>query len=332
MKELYLITGATGHLGSALVHALYNMNKRIRILALPHETDVPDYVEVVRGNVLDRISLEAFFKHEKNESLIVIHCAGIVSIMEDQIPLMQRVNVHGTQYMLEMSLRHQVKQFIYVSSVHAIEEKPKGELIKEVTHFNPDKVVGAYAKTKAQATNLALEKVKEGLDVRVVHPSGIVGPYDKGNGHLTQFILTYMKGKLPFAIEGGYDFVDVRDVAKGIIQVIEKGEKGACYILSNRYYTIKELYQMLQEITHKKEVKHCIPIKFVKQIAPLFETYYKLSKQKPLFTSYSLYTLSSNGYFSHEKATQQLNYQTRSMKETLQDTLWWLEENDMIKG
>ena len=70
---------------------------------------------------------------------------------------------------------------------------------------------------------------------------------------------------------------------------------------------------------------------FAKMSAPLAEIYYKIKKQPPLYTSYSLYTLTSNALFSHEKATKELNYQPRPLQETLQDTIDWLVEVKKIK-
>ena len=97
-------------------------------------------------------------------------------------------------------------------------------------------MIGPYAKTKAEATQAVLEAVKQGLNAVVVHPSGIIGPYDNGNNHIVKLAKDYISGKLLAGVIGGYDFVDVRDVAKGCIAAVDKGEVGECYILSNRFY------------------------------------------------------------------------------------------------
>ena len=219
-----------------------------------------------------------------------------------------------------------MSKLVYVSSVHAIPEKPQGMVMTEITGFDPDKVIGYYAKTKAEATSYILEAAKQGLDACVVHPSGIVGPYDYGRSHLTTLVVDYYKGRLTAGIDGGYDFVDVRDVAKGIIAACEKGRQGECYILSNKYFTVSEILTMLHEITGRKKIKSIMPFWFIKATAPLAELYYKIRQQPPLFTPYSIYTLNSNGLFSHRKATSELGYTTRDMKETLSDTVNWLKE------
>ena len=93
----------------------------------------------------------------------------------------------------------------------------------------------------------------QGLDAVIVHPSGILGPGDFGQGHLTQMIADYLNGRLVACVKGGYDFVDVRDVADGVIAAAEKGRAGECYILSNRHYEVRELLDMASAPDREKE-------------------------------------------------------------------------------
>ena len=91
--------------------------------------------------------------------------------------------------------------------------------------------------------------------------------------------------------------MDVRDVAEGIVSCCEKGLPGECYILSNRYCEVSELLHLIQEVTGGKEIKTILPAWFAKSTAPLAELYYKILRQPPLFTAYSIYTLGSNALF-----------------------------------
>lgn len=331
MNKLYLITGAAGHLGSTIVRRLLELNKDVRALVLPNEKHLPKgSIEICYGDVRNKDSLTAFFENPQKSELIVIHCAGIVSIATKFQQQVYDVNVSGTKNIVDLSKQHQVKKFVYVSSVHAIPEKEKGETISEVSEFNPADVVGLYAKTKSEATSYVLKAANDGLHVSVVHPSGIAGPFDYGRGHITALVIDYYKGRLTSAVNGGYDFVDVRDVADGVIACAEKGERGECYILSNKYFSIKEILYMLHEITGKKEIKRLLPLWFLKAIASPAEMYYKLLKRPPLFTPYSIYTLNTNANFSHEKATVELGYTTRDMRQTLIDTVDWLKANERL--
>lgn len=331
MDELFLVTGAAGHLGGTIVKKLLETGKKVRILVLPDEKHIPEGVsEVFFGDVRDAKSIEPAFVHGENERLIVIHCAGIVSIASKYDQNVYDVNVIGTKNVVNFCETHKAFKLVYVSSVHAIPEKAIGKTIREVSYFNPDEVVGLYAKTKSEATAYVLEAAKRGLNASVVHPSGISGPFDHGRGHLTTLVIDFYKRRLTAAIKGGYDFVDVRDVADGIISAGEKGRKGECYILSNKFFTIREILFLLHKITGIKEIKTFLPLWFAKFTAPLAELYYKMLRQTPLYTAYSIYTLNTNARFSHEKATKELGYRTRDMRETLADTIQWLQDQKRL--
>lgn len=147
---------------------------------------------------------------------------------------------------------------------------------------------------------------------------------------MTQLIIDYVNHHLTAAVNGGYDFVDVRDVVDCIIACLNSSKIGECYICSNSYYTVKDILYLLHEITSQKEIKTVLPMWFAKLTAPLSELYYKILKKPPLYTSYSLYTLQSNANFSHEKATRELNYHPRDMKKTLEDTVDYLKREGRI--
>ncbi len=330
-NEIYLVTGAAGHLGSTIIRELLKQGKNIRAMVIPEEKNIPEgNLEIYVGDVCNKESLRGFFANPENKELVVIHCAGIVSIASQEVPAVFKVNVNGTRNVVDLCEEYHIKKLVYVSTVHAIPEKKKGEIITEIKDFNPDEVVGFYAKTKSEATAYVLAAARRGLNASVVHPSGISGPYDNGNGHLTTLVIDYCKNRLVAGIKGGYDFVDVRDVAVGIIACCNKGKPGEGYILSNKYFTVPEILSMLHEITGKREIKTILPLWLAQLTAPLAELYYKILRQTPLYTAYSIYTLNSNAQFSHEKATIELGYTTRDMRQTLGDTVDWLKKKGRL--
>jgi dihydroflavonol-4-reductase len=333
MNAMYLVTGVAGHLGNAIVRQLLEQGEKVRGLVLPREQTEGkslDGVELFAGDITHRESLRPFFTTSDSAPVVVIHCAGIVSIASKAQKKVHDTNVGGTQNIIALCKEYQVQKLVYVSSVHAIPELPHGETISEVERFHPDLVTGPYAKTKAEATALALEATSDGLDVSVVHPSGIVGPYDYGRGHTTQLILDYCSGRLRVGIKGGYDFVDVRDVASGTIAASRLGRPGGCYILSNRFVPIPEFMDLLHGITRQSKTSCYLPLWVAKLTAPVSELYCALLKQPSLYTAYSLYTLSSNARFTHEKASRELAYKVRSFQETVEDTVAWLKSQGRI--
>jgi dihydroflavonol-4-reductase len=336
MKRKYLVTGAAGHLGNTLVNMLFNEGSDVRALVLKSDeaaVQIPDSVEVFTGDVRDKDSLRAFFERGSDDletEYIVIHTAGIVTIATKFKQIVHDVNVTGTRNIVDLCLEYKADKLIYVSSVHAIPELAEHHVITEISEFDPAKVVGLYARTKAEATAIVLDACKRGLYVSVVHPSGICGPYDYGNGHTTQLLVDFYKGSLTAGIKGGYDFVDVRDVAQGIISCCDKGGNMECYILSNRYFSVEDLFKVFHEVTGRKKITTILPMWFAKGTARLSELYYKILSRTPLYTLYSLYTLSSNSNFSHEKAERELGYTVRPFTETVLDTVDWLKTQNRL--
>ena len=329
MKRLYIITGANGHLASTIIRYLKDTDCEIRGLILPIEHGQDDIVlSFFKGDITDIASLQEIFTNLRGYEVVVIHAAEMISIESKVSPLLYNVNVSGTKNIIELCLQKHVHKMIYVSSVRAIPQKENMAVIKEVDNFSPEKVIGAYARTKAEASQAVLEAKNQGLNAVIVHPSGIVGPYDTGNNDVVQLIKDYISGKLPAGVVGGYDFVDVRDVAKGCIAAAAKGETAACYILSNRYFTVKELLEFMRLASNGPK-KKCVPIWLAKMMRPIYGWIAKTTKKRPLFTSYSLQTIESNSNFSHDKATKELGYQPIDMKITIADTIHWLQEKQL---
>lgn len=164
MYDKYLVTGATGFLGRAVVEELARRDAQVRALVLPDDPYahlLPKKVRSIAGDVCDKDALASFFA-DADSRTCVIHCAGIVSVASRPGPKLYQVNVGGTWRILRQCIAHSVGKMIYVSSVHAIPEKPKGCLITEDCKFSPGLVDGDYAKSKATATDLVLDAAARG--------------------------------------------------------------------------------------------------------------------------------------------------------------------------
>ena len=330
MKRIYIVTGANGFLENNIIRKLeQDDNNEIRAFVLNGESIKSLEklkCKIYYGDVTKKETLLPLFENIDGKEVFVIHSAAVVYIKTKYNPLVYNVNVNGTKNVVDKVIETKAK-LIYISSVHAIPEKENNDLIEEITDFNPDEVHGLYAKTKAGAAKYVMNAVKnKNLNACIIHPSGIIGPYDYGNSHLTELVREVSNGKLFATVKGGYDFVDVRDVADAIITASKKDNKGECYILSNRYITIKELSDLICDVQGIKKIKIVLPICLAKIIAPFFEAHYNLKKQTPLFTKYSLYTLSSNSNFSNKKAKEELEYKNRDMKDTIKETISWLNK------
>jgi dihydroflavonol-4-reductase len=338
MSKLFIVTGANGHLGNTLVKMLINQNFNIRALILKGDSKKHlknSMVQIYEGDVRDKNSLLPLFDLCNTEytykDVVLVHTAGIVSISSKKHQLMYDVNVNGTKNIVDLALENHIGKLIYISSVHALKELPIDETIKETLVFDPDLVYGTYAKTKAIATKYVVEKMNEGLNAIIIHPSGIIGPNDYGHAHMTMMIEDYLNGFLTSRVNGAYDFVDVRDVSKAIIQAANQYKIKTNYIISGHYINLKDLFEHLKIISGKKLRINVLPMWFAKLTAPLAEIFYKIRKLPPIYSKYSLYTLNSNANFSREKARIDLNYQPRPIEETLYDTMMFLIDENRIK-
>lgn len=330
MYDRYLITGATGFLGRAVSQELASCSALVRALVLPHDPyaeQLPKKTQTVTGDVLDEETLDDFFGGS-GINTCVIHCAGIVSIASNPDPIIYTVNVEGTNNIIRKCREHNVGRLIYVSSVHAMPDIPKDHVVTEGWYFSSDLVDGAYAKSKAIATNLVFDAARHGLNACVVFPSGIIGPGDFQSGSFTAMAKAFLKGKLPFAVRGGYDFVDVRDVASGILGCAVSGKPGEGYILSGRYITVKEMLDIIGKAAGLRHRPLCLPLGLAKLTAPYYEKKCIREKKPLFFTPYSIAVLGSNGYFSHKKASRTFSYKPRPIEETLRDMIEWIKQRE----
>lgn len=312
-------------MGYAITLALSRSGEHVRGLLLPGEKPRISGVEYVYGDVTDPESLPPLLRRN-GEPLCLIHTAGLIDVTGKMTPKLYAVNVGGTKTLLSLCKQYPVDKLVYVSSVHAIPERDGPAVQTEIRSFDPALVVGGYAKTKAEATQAVLDAARAGLPAVVVHPSGILGPYDDGGNHLVQLLRDFAMGKLPACVKGGYDFVDVRDVAAGCISAAERGVPGECYLLTGGYHEIRELLGIAAEMTGRKPPV-VLPTALARMAVPLLDQLAKRQKRRPLYTDYSLDTLNSPTRFSHKKAEEALGYCARDIRATVYDTLQWLNPN-----
>ena len=306
MYKTYLVTGATGFLGRTVVSELLSRGAAVRALVLPGDRlagVLPESVERTEGDICSASALENFFAGT-DESTCVIHTAGIVTVASRPDASLYRVNVDGTRAILRECAAHGVGKLVYISSVHALPEKPKGMTITETDAVSSEFVSGDYAKSKAEATSLVFAAAKNGLNASIVFRS-------------------FLAGRLPLAVRCGFDFVDVRDVARGIADCAENGQRGCGYILSGHYTTIRDMLEALKSAAGVRRAVTYLPLRLARSAAKVCEKFTRRGK-KPFFTPYSIAVLGSNADFSHSAASRTFGYTPRPLLATLRDTAHWL--------
>ena len=326
-----LVTGATGHIGNVLIRHLLAMQKPVRAMILPGEDTRPLEgleIEQVEADVLDYHSLMKAF-HDVDR---IYHLAGLISIMPGKDPLVESVNVLGTRNVIHAARQSKIHRLIYTSSIHAFKRIPHGITIDEKVPFDPIGAISAYDGSKAQASLEVLQAIHEGLDAVIACPTGVIGPFDYRESEMGQIILDCLKGKPFFYVDGVYDFVDVRDVADGLVRIAENGRTGETYILSGNRVGIKEIAETVQQVAGRHFPKIKIPFSLARLASHLTPIYYRLSKSKPRFTPYALETIQSNSMISHEKAKLELGYQPRPLRLSLVETIaWFMQQSTFTK-
>jgi dihydroflavonol-4-reductase len=319
---MILVTGATGHIGNVLVRRLLGSGQAVRALVLPGEDLAPlAGVEVERrqGDVLDPQSLAEAMRGVD----VLYHLAAVISILPGRPPALRAINVGGTRNVLGAAERAGVRRLIYASSIHAFERVPHGTYIDESLPFDPANPVGEYDRTKAEASLAVQAAAQAGLDAVIVCPTGVIGPNDFRGSEMGRLIRDCVQGRHQLYVDGAYDFVDVRDVAEGLLLAAAKGRRAETYILSGERLTVSDVLDILWEGTGRRFPRTRIPFWVASGLAALAAPYGALSGRKTRLTPYSLATLRSNSAISHAKATRELGYRPRPLRETLEDTIAW---------
>jgi dihydroflavonol-4-reductase len=325
-----IVTGATGHIGNVLVRELLARGMSVRALVLPNDDKRPlaDLnVEIAYGDITDSESLKSVFRGAS----IVFHLAGIITIMPGMTSLLERVNIGGMRNVIAACRACGVHRLVYTSSVHAIAEPPHGIVIDESQPFSADRVLGDYARSKARATLLLLDEVRQGgLDAVICCPTGVIGPWDYGISNIGQLIIDFASGQLKSYVSGAYDFIDVRDVARGLILAMEKGQSGRHYILSGAQVQVQELMKEFERDIGYPAPSFKIPTVIARAAGVLASIYYRLLRRKPVFTAYSIDVLHSNSLVSSARAREELGFTSRPWQESIRDQVSWFRTEGML--
>ena len=318
-QPIHVVTGASGRTGVPLCMELKRRGEFVRALCRSdNETAarlrrIAD--EVVFGDLLDPKSLDSAFLG----AAYVYHLGGIVDITSKLTPDLRRTNVEGTRNVVNACIKQRVKRLVYTCSVHALDFRNRTDVLREVDRFQPDKLKGGYAVSKAEAGNIVFEAARWGLDAVLALPSGVTGAYDYKRSNIGQMIRDVAARRLPAYFRGEYDFVDVWDVAGALADLAQKGVKGESYIVSGHKITVKELLRIAANCAGVKPPRLCVPYFLVKLAARGAEKR-ALKKGRPAtFTPYSIKVLRDNCNFSHEKLTALTGYSPRPLAESIRE-------------
>jgi dihydroflavonol-4-reductase len=321
------VTGANGHVGANLCRSLLAEGHQVKALVHRNGDSLKGLdLEIVQGSLGDLSSLRSLCKGSE----IVFHLAAMISIDGQKNKLLE-VNVEGTKNLISVIQENGVRRLIHFSSIHALSHFPLDEPMDET---RPLVMAGPtwYEITKSKAEKIVLDAAKDGLDAVVINPTAVVGPYDFKPSLVGTVLIRLYNKSLPALVPGGYNWVDVRDIVRGVISAMDNGRKGERYILGGKWVSVLDLATILEKVTGKEVIKFMIPTQVAKIGVPFIKAYAKITGQEPLYTFESLRTLRDvNKHISYGKASTELGYSSRDFEVTIRDTIEWFKLNAYIK-
>jgi dihydroflavonol-4-reductase len=324
-----LVTGATGLVGNNVVRQLVSRGRSVRVLVRGRGEMVDRAfaglpVDRRQGALDDSHSLES----AADGAAVLIHAAAMVHCGWRHLDEMRRVNVEGTR-LVARAARRAGARLIHVSSVDAIGLRPDGEPADEETP--PGGMLECpYVVTKREAETAVLEEVARGLDAVIVNPVYMIGPWDwkPSSGRM---LLEVGAGKGLFAPPGSNDFVDVRDVASGILAAIDRGRTGRRYILGGHGLSYLDAWRVFARIAGRMQPLGMAPVPAVRMAGWFGDLASLFTRRETAVNSAAVGMSMLAHNFSCRRAEAELGYTYRPFDSTVQDAWEWFVERGYAK-
>ncbi len=323
MTKKVFVTGGTGFIGANLVRLLLNEGYTVKCLVRPHSVldNLQNLtVEIVTGDLNDQNLWQQMLDCE-----CVFHVAAYYSLWQTDRDLLYRHNVLGTKNVLSAARQAGVERVVYTSSVAAIGVK-KGAIATESYQSKLEDLVGHYKKSKFLAEQAAFQAVESGQDVVIVNPSSPIGPWDIKPTPTGDIILRFLRRQMPFYVNTGLNFIDVRDVARGHLLAWKKGKTGDRYILGYENMTLKTLLDYLEQITGLKAPQQSVPHWLPLSIAWIDEKILANLGKTPSIPLDGVRMAIEPMYYDASKAVQELGLSQTPITIALKDAVDWFNQ------
>ncbi|WP_280222123.1 NAD-dependent epimerase/dehydratase family protein [Nocardia neocaledoniensis] len=313
------VTGAAGYLGSNLIPQLLERGHEVVAIDRAAPTISDPAVTWVSGDVLDPASMRTALAGAE----VVYHLVALITLAEKN-DLAWRVNTEGVRVTAEAALEVGARRFVHTSSIHAFDQYRAGH-IDETTVRSADPGLPVYDRSKWAGEQELRTVIERGLDAVIVNPTGVYGPVDHPDrlSRLNSVAAEAMRGRTPVMIGGGFDLVDVRDVAHGLILAGEKGRTGENYLLGGYMTALLDLCRMAAARTGAKGPRFAIPAKALGAVLPIVEPIGKRFGSD-ILSKAALGAILSAPIVDHGKAERELGYHPRPTAETVADLVDFL--------
>lgn len=325
---LVAITGASGHIGYHVCKSLLASGYRVRALIrqeVPYLTALP--IDCIRGDLLDKMAL-----HQLMEGAdAAIHLAARIVLDSHDRQYTRTVNIDGVDQILQVCLTNKVKRLVHFSSIHAyISDKTKPVMDESNPLALHSPILYEQTKATAQQRAIAFASTHP-LEIVVLNPTAVIGPEDFKPSRTGKALADMYAGKLPFLPDGGFNFVDVRDVADAAVRALTQGQSGESYLLAGQFSDWRHIGSIIRSHTNTRLSLKTLPLSVLKPVGSLMEWYGRMTGNSPIFTREAILHLEhAHPQVSAKKAREKLGFQSRPLSETIIDTIDWLIENDFV--
>ncbi len=323
-----LVTGANGFLANNVIRELNKRSVAVRALVRPAANIHPlaDLnAEIFRGDFTNRESADSAV----DGCDAVMHLAADTSQNYSANNFNLECNVNGTRNLIESSVQHKIRRFIYVSTANAFAHGTMETPGDECSPFRYPFTESGYAVSKLRAQELVLSySTGNQTDIIVLNPTFMIGPHDYKPGSGRIITMMYKRRIIPVP-PGGKNFIHVKDAAVALCNALTMGHTGNCYLLANENLSYLDFYKKMAAIAGKKYSFLKLNSMLLSMAGTLGDTLRRVSIKTDI-NSFNLRILCEGNYFINSKAVRELELPCTSIDEAIADALEWFGKNGYL--
>ncbi|MEL7833221.1 NAD-dependent epimerase/dehydratase family protein [Fodinibius sp. Rm-B-1B1-1] len=326
MKKNAFVTGGTGFIGINLIKQL--VSREWNVTALHRPTSDLSYlkklpVDLAEGSITN---LSSVHKAIPSNTDVIFHLAGDTNMWSQHNDRQTKINVTGTENMVQAAVDKNVRTFIHTSSVSAW-GKTDGTISEETPQQGDTSWVN-YERTKWLAERKVLEARNHGIKVVIMNPAMVVGPYDDSNWGRLFFALR--DDNLPGVTRGNMSVAHVEEVAKAHIAAVEHGVDGDRYILGGKHCEFVRFISIIREVSDFSSDPQIVPTPLLKLIAYIQAGIAYFTGNEPALTPELARLMTRNVKYCSKKAKQALDYDIPPVEKSIKDCYNWLRETERL--